>query len=90
MIDGGQVDGLRPDGAQLGRHLQPQLVAVGPQRPDSAQPLPGVELQAGGALVAHVRIRSFLLLHHITRQVSPPAGGAKGNKMQSVLALVLP
>lgn len=38
MIYGGQVDGFRPDGAQAGRHFQPQLVAVHPQRLDFAGP----------------------------------------------------
>lgn len=41
VIDGGQVDGFGPDGSKSGRHLQPQLVAVHPQRLDGAALLPG-------------------------------------------------
>lgn len=77
VVVGGQVDGFRPDGSEVRRHFQPQLVAVGLQRLDGAFM---VDLQAGGALVAHLLARSLPLLHHITGQVSPPATETKGNK----------
>ncbi len=72
MIYGGQVDGFRPDGAQAGRHFQPQLVAVHPQRLEGAGP--GKDLQASGPHLTHLLTRPLPLLHHIARQVSPPAG----------------
>lgn len=81
MIVGGQVDRLRPDRSKVGRQFQPQLVAVGPQRLDGAQSLPGVHLQARGAFMAHIVSRSFPLLHDIAGQVSPPATEINGNKM---------
>lgn len=77
MINGGQVDGFRPDRAQLGRHFQPQLVAVHPQRLDGAGFSPGVDLQASRSHLPHFLTRSFPLFHHITRQVSPPADKPK-------------
>lgn len=87
MVVRGQVDCFRPDRSEVRRHFQPQLVAVGHQRTDGAQFLPGVELQARGALLAHVLARSVPLLHHITGQVSPPAE-VKGNKMKTVSMLM--
>lgn len=80
VIYGGQVDGFRPDRSQLGRHLQPQLVAVHPQRLDGAGFLPGADLQASRAHLPHSLTRSFPLLHHIARQVSPPAVTTKQQK----------
>lgn len=85
----GQVDGFGPDRSQVRRHFQPQLVAVGLQRPDGAQSLPGVELLARGALVAHALARSVLLLHHIAGQVSPPAPEIQGNRIKTVSTLML-
>lgn len=80
----GQVDGFRPDGSEVRRHFQPQLIAVRLQRPDGAESLPGAQLQARGALVAHVLARSVPLLHHFTGQVSPPATEIKGYKRKTV------
>lgn len=73
VIYGRQVDGFRPDRAQLGRHFQPQLVAVHPQRLDGADFLPGADLQASRSHLPHFLTRSFPLLHHIAGQISPPA-----------------
>lgn len=80
-----QVDGFRPDRSLVRRHFQPQLVAVGLQRPDGAQSLRGV---ARGALVAHVLARSVLLLHHIAGQVRPPAPEIQGNRIKTVSTLM--
>lgn len=65
MIYRGQVDGFRSDRTQSGRHFQPQLVAVHPQRLDGAGFLTG--LQAIGSHLSHFLSRSFPLLHHVTR-----------------------
>lgn len=89
MVVRGQVDGLRPDRSQVRRHFQPQLVAVGLQRLDGAQSLPGEKLLARGALVAHVLARSVLLLHHVAGQVSPPAPERQGNRRTTVSTLML-
>lgn len=84
----GQVDGFRPDRSELRRHLQPQLVAVGPHILDGAQSLPGAPLQAGGAVAAHVLARPVPRLHHVTGQVSVPAAEIR-NKMTAVSTLML-
>lgn len=73
IIYGGQVDGFRPYGAQSGRHFQPQFVAVHPQRLDGAGFLTGLDLWASRPQLPHLFTRFFLLLHHVTWQVSPPA-----------------
>lgn len=76
MVSGSQVDGLGPDGAQGGRHLQPQLVAVHPQRADGAGPLPGVDLVAGGSFLPHFLPRPvplLLRLHLVALNIGPPA-----------------
>lgn len=67
-----QVDGFGPDRAQSRWHLQPQLVAVHPERLDGAAFLPGLNRRASKPHLPDFLTHSLPLLHYITWQVSPP------------------
>lgn len=72
MVYGRQVDGFSLDGAQLGRHLHPQLVAAHPQRLNGARFHLGSNSQASRPLLPQFLTRCFPLLHDVARQVGPP------------------
>lgn len=89
MVCGWQVDRFGPDEAHWGGQLQPQLVAVHPERPDGAGCSHGVDLQASRPLLPDYLTRSFPLLHHIARHVCPPGIKKKENQMNSSHLMIL-
>lgn len=81
MIYRWQVDWFGPDGTQLRWQLQPEFIAVHPQRVDGARFLPS--LHAGRTHLPQILTRSLPLLHHVTWQVSPPDIKNKKKQMKS-------